>query len=310
MTVHEVLSGSSSGVTRRDAETLLLHVLGRNRAWLIAHPEAAVPPGTEAAFQALLVRRAAGEPVQYLTGTQEFFGLNLHVTPDVLIPRPETEHVVETILAWVENGKAQENQPQENQPRENQNQPRENQSQPRAHVLRLLDVGTGSGAIAFALAVSLPEAHVTALDISEAALAIARENAERLGLQEQVRLVQSDLLEALRPELEAGLRFDAVASNPPYIACKDRQELATEVRDHEPALALFAGETGLDVYRRLVPEVAAALRSGGLLAMEFGYGQQELVEELFRAQPRGVWAGLEFLPDLRSIPRVARALRA
>ena len=307
MTVHEVLSGSPPGVMRRDAETLLMHVLGRNRAWLIAHPEAGVAPGAEAAFQALLVRRAAGEPVQHLTGTQEFFGLDLRVTPDVLIPRPETEHVVETILAWVADRKVQEN---ETSPQEDETPPQENETPPQAHVLRLLDVGTGSGAIALALAATLPAARITALDISEAALVVARENAERLGLNEQVRFLRSDLLKALRPEMEVGLRFDAIGSNPPYIALKDRQKLATEVRDHEPALALFAGEEGMDVYRRLVPEAAAALRSGGLLAMELGYGQQELIEELFRVQPRGVWAGLEFLPDLRGIPRVARAVRA
>lgn len=268
---------------RRDAETLALHLLHRDRAWMHAHPEATLTDAQASALRALLQRRAGGEPLQYITGHQEFFGLDLHVTRDVLIPRPETEHLVEAVLHWAST---------------------------QSHgSLRLLDVGTGSGAIALALAAHLPEAFVTAVDISADALDVAGQNAGRLGLAQKVRFLESDLLDALAAELRGGQRFDAIASNPPYIPLADFPTLAPEVREHEPATALFAGADGLDIYRRLLPAAWEALRPGGLLAMEFGFGQSDGMERLFAMQPEGSWCGLRFTADLQGIPRVVQALK-
>lgn len=289
MTLRAFLLHAPPGVSRRDAETLLLHVLERDRAWLLAHPEALLSADQQTRIAALLGRRAQEEPLQYLTGRQEFFGLDLRVTPEVLIPRPETEHLVEAVLTWAKEGSGRQPVP-----------------------LRLLDVGTGSGAIALALATHLPHAEIVAVDLSPHALAVAQANAARLGLglEERLRFVTSDLLEALAPDLVDGLRFDAVVANPPYIPLVDAAELASEVRDFEPHDALFAGPDGLAIYRRLIPQASAALRAGGLLAMELGYGQREAIEALFRAQPAGQWSGWEFYPDLQGIPRVVKAFRA
>ena len=284
MTVQQALTRASPPVARRDAETLLLHLLGRDRAWLLAHPEAVLSPAHLLAFEKLLARRAAHEPLQYLTGQQEFFGLTLKVSSAVLIPRPETELLVEAVLLWA-------------------------QAQPHA-PLHLVDVGTGSGAIALALATHLPSASITAVDLSEAALSIARENAERHGLATRVRFVHSDLLDALLPEVHSGLsletrlRLDAVIANPPYIPAPDAPDLQPEVRDFEPHMALFAGEDGLGIYRRLIPAAAAALRAGGLLAMEFGFGQRDALAALLDG-----WDEVHFLDDLAGIPRVVLATR-
>ncbi len=290
MNVHEAIIHASTAIPRRDAELLLLHVLGRQRPWLLAHPEATLPFGAYEHFAALVVRRAGNEPLQYLTGHQEFFGLDLLITPDVLIPRPETELLVEAVLEWA---RAQPQTP-----------------------LHLVDIGTGSGAIAIALAANLPtirtphpgtrtmEGQITALDLSPAALAVAQANASRYGMKMQMRFRESDLLAALAPELEAGLRIDAIVSNPPYVPRVDASSLQPEVRDFEPHLALFAGDDGLSVYRRLIPESWRALRPGGLLALEFGFGQQPALAELLRQ-----WHALRFLDDLAGIPRVALAHR-
>jgi len=223
-------------------------------------------------FLALTARRAAGEPAQYLTGTQEFFGLELRVTPAVLIPRPETEHLVEAALAW---------------------------SETQRRPLRFLDIGTGSGAIAIAIAVNLPGVEIFAADISSAALDVARENAVRLGVSERIRFVESDLLSALG---SADLPFDAILSNPPYIPSTDAATMQREVVGHEPHTALFAGMDGLDIYRRLIPAAYAALRPGGLLALEIGFGQREALVELLDG-----WDNVRFVDDYAAIPRVALA---
>lgn len=256
---------------RRDAETMLLHLLGKNRAWMLAHMDDEL--GYECAEQyiALLERRFAGEPMQYIFGETEFYRLPFRVTRDVLIPRPETEHVVEKVLELA----AKFSNP------------------------RIVDVGTGSGAIAVALAHELPEAEVTATDISAAALNVARENALRNNVAEHVRFVEGDLLDPV-----AGEQFDVVVSNPPYVSWGDRASLAAEVRDYEPGQALFAGADGLDVYRRLIPQAFAALAQDGYVVLEIGYGQEPPVGALLG---EAGFENIEFIPDLQGIPRVAAA---
>jgi release factor glutamine methyltransferase len=258
----------------RDATLLLLHALGITRASLLADPARALKPEEQAAYDAMIQRRLVNEPIQYITGEQEFYGLALRVTPAVLIPRPETEQLVEAVLSELDA------------------------TQP----LRILDVGTGSGAIAIALAHCLPCAHVTAVDLSTAVLAVAASNAARHNLAGRIRFVESDLLGELAED-EAG--FDAIVSNPPYVPTTDRASLHPQVREYEPATALFAGPEGMDIYRRLIPQAHAALRPNGLLALEIGHGQRDAVAELLAG-----WNGLRFVNDLQRIPRVALARRS
>jgi release factor glutamine methyltransferase len=253
----------------RDSEFLLLHLLRRNRAWLIAHPRKELSEEQQVRYEEMVRRRLSGEPIQYIAGETEFYGLPFRVTPDVLIPRPETEHLVEQAIQLA--GEFPEP--------------------------RIVDVGAGSGAIAVALAVHLPEAHVTAVDVSPDALGVARENAERNGVGERVRLLAGDLLEPI-----AGEQFDLVVSNPPYVPDGDRASLSVEVREYEPALALFAGADGLAVYRRLIPAAYAALAPGGYVLLEIGYGQSEGVRALLTGSG---FEGIHFMPDLQGIPRVA-----
>jgi release factor glutamine methyltransferase len=277
LSLHQALAqGASklSGITaqpRRDAELLLMHLIGRDRVFLLTHSDAPLTTEQAAEYESWLERRAAHEPIQYILGEQEFFGLTFAVTRDVLIPRPETEHLVETLLARV----------------------------PHDQALRIVDIGTGSGAIAVALAHSLPQAQVTALDISAAALAVAKGNAETHHVADRMRFLQSDLLNAV-----AGERFDAIVSNPPYVADGDRASLEPQVRDYEPASALFAGPSGLDVYERLIPEALAALEPGGWLLMEIGQGQRDALAQLLSG-----WNDVGFVDDLQGIPRVACARR-
>ena len=255
----------------KDAAGLLMAALGVDRATLMAHPERLMDRDQMAVYQRLIEQRLGFEPMQYILGTQEFFGLELEVTADVLIPRPETELVVEAVLARIS---------------------------PDSHVL---DVGTGSGAIALALAHSLPGIRVTAVDLSERALALAHRNAVRHGLEGRIRFLPSDLLSGCR----VGEVFDAVVSNPPYVPEPDRAGLHPQVRDHEPAEALFAGEDGLAVYRRLIPQARQHLAAGGLLAMELGYGQAAPLARLLAE-----WDQVLFLNDLAGLERVVLAWRA
>ena len=275
MTLRDALLEASASISRRDAETLLGHTLHRDRAWLLAHMDDDLAAADLESFRNLASRRAAQQPLQHLTGVQEFFGLELHVTNDVLIPRPETEHLVESVLDWARAR--------------------------RDPHLNVVDVGTGSGAIAIALAAVLEHASVTAIDLSAAALAVARDNAERLGHAKRIEFLEGDLL---APLAGASATFDVVASNPPYVALEDVPTLAPEVRDHEPALALFAGRDGLDIYRRLIPQALELLRPGGLLALEIGFGQRDALAELLAN-----WQSLRFADDYAGIPRVALAIR-
>ena len=254
---------------RLDSEALLLWLFRRadperNRAWLIAHWNN--PSSHVAEFSALIQRRLAGEPIQYITGETEFYGLPFRVTRDVLIPRPETEHLVEKVLELATHFFAP----------------------------RILDVGTGSGCIAVSLAHGIPHAHITAIDLSASALAIARENAKINGVE--VRFIKGDLLVPV-----AGERFEIVVSNPPYVASADRDTLSVEVRDFEPALALFAGEDGLEVYRRLIPAAFDALIPGGFVVLEIGYGQEQEIRALLSANG---FENIECINDLQGIPRV------
>lgn len=264
---------------RRDAETLLLHLLHRDRAFLIANSDKILTAEGAVRYYALIDRRLNGEPIQYITGEAEFYGLPFHVTREVLIPRPETEHAVEKVLELAAQFSA-----------------------PRISPLRILDVGAGSGAIAVALASKLPDAAITATDLSAEALAIARENAARNGSAQRIRFLQGDLLAPLARE-----RFDIVVSNPPYVAESDRAALAVEVREFEPAQALFAGADGLAIYQRLIPQAFAVLTGGGFVVLEIGYGQKAAVRALLA---QAGFAGVGFTADLQGIPRVAFAQRS
>lgn len=257
-----------------DAVQLLLHTLGIERSALIAHPERPLDRETQAAYQALLERRLRFEPIQYILGTAEFYGLTLRTTPATLIPRPETELLVEAVLLRLA--------------------PERGLDQP----LRIADVGTGTGALALALATHLPQAHITALDLSPEALAIARENTHTLGLESRITLLPSDLLAAVEQQPP----FDAIVSNPPYIPTGDAPTLHPQVRDHEPPAALYAGQDGLEIYKRLIPQAKTLLKPNALLALEFGYAQQPALSKLLAD-----WKEVDFLPDLQRIPRVALA---
>ena len=277
---------------RRDAEVLLLHKIGKNKAWLMAHAGDEFAGCTAIGYAALVERRQKGEPIQYITGEAEFYGLPFRVTRDVLIPRPETEHLVERTLEMVGAPSI---------PRILRKGWESNQFESPPTSCRILDIGTGSGAIAVALASHLPKANVTATDISDFALAIARENASRNHVADRIRFLKGDLLAPL-----AGEQFDIIVSNPPYVPETDQATLSVEVREFEPALALFAGDDGLDIYRRLIPCAFDALVPGGFIVFEIGYGQQEAVRNLLSSAG---FSDVGFVADLQGIPRVAHAQR-
>ena len=254
-----------------------MFTLGCDRAYLYAHSERELTTEEQARYQAALAERARGVPAQYITGHQEFWGLDFIVSPAVLIPRPETEHVVEMVL---ELARAKRN------------------GIPEAEFAgTILDVGTGSGCIALALAHELPDAEIIACDVSPAALEIARANAARLGLGERVSFCQSDLLAAF-PQPE---RFDFIVSNPPYVATRDAHTLQKQVREHEPHLALFASEQGLAIYERLVPQAQLALKPGGWFVGEMGLGIEDGVRALLRESH---WSDVRVVNDLQGIARV------
>jgi release factor glutamine methyltransferase len=261
----KLLEDSSIAAPRLTAEVLLCHALGRERAYLYSHPEVELSDVVRVHYGRYLHERLAGKPTQYITGVQEFYGRDFLVTPEVLIPRPETEHVVETALALV--------------------------PAPR----RVLDVGCGSGAIAVTLSLEM-HATVVATDISIAALAVAVKNAKKLNAR--VEFVACDLASAFAPA-----SLDLVVSNPPYVALADAPGLQREVRDYEPHVALFAGETGLEIYARLVQEAERVLRPGGALVMELGFRASDPVRAMLGPQ----WQDVQILPDLAGIPRVLSA---
>jgi release factor glutamine methyltransferase len=257
-----------------DAQLLLTQFLGIDRAALIAHPERPLTPEQSATYRDLVQRRAAGIPLPYLIGRRAFYDLDLIVTPEVLIPRPETEHLVEAALAWAGGRRG----------------------------LWVVDVGTGSGAIAVALAKHLPDAHVWALDISAAALDVARQNAARYGMLERIEFVSGDLL---APLLSRGQQADLIAANLPYISSDELDTLA--VTRHEPRLALDGGPDGLDLIRRLLDQAPGVLGAGGLLLLEIGAGQGEQVRALAEATFPG--AQVQITPDYAGHERVVSVKR-
>jgi len=276
-------------------ELLLMHALGRDRTWLYTHPEATLDAADAEKYLGLIARRAAGEPTQYLTGKQEFWGLEFEVTPAVLIPRPETEHVMEVALARLG--------PRGFKIHLNSGLPREK--------LRIADVGTGSGCLAVALAYELPHAEIFATDISAAAVDVARRNAACQAVGDRIHFIQTNLLEGLTDQVASGAEksrdFDLIVSNPPYVARGEGAELQREVRDYEPHAALFGGPTGVEMYARLIEEAGSLLRSGGILVLELGYNSAEHVHAILAEQRR--WTNVTFTNDLAGIPRVAAADR-
>jgi release factor glutamine methyltransferase len=270
----EVLRAGGVDEPRREAATLLAATAGRDRAYLIAHDDDLLPPGVLAVFRERASRRAVGEPLQYVTGRQEFYGLDFEVTPAVLIPRPETELLVEAALELLKGAPAP----------------------------TLCDVGTGSGCIPVALLNERADAHAVAVDISPDALRVAARNAARHGVSSRLALVASDCLAALDPSAQT---FEMIVSNPPYVAEDDLPGLQREVRDHEPRVALTPGGDGLSVIRRLLADSPRFLKPRGHLLFEIGFNQHEAVRRLI--DPR-VWTTLDIHRDLQGIPRTV-ALR-
>jgi len=271
------------------AELLLLHVLGRDRAWLYAHPEEPINSQELDTFLSLISRRANGEPTQHLTGKQEFWSLELEVTRDVLIPRPETEHVIEVALdrlalRELRAGRAQKTN---------------------GEGFLIADIGTGSGCLAIALAKELSAAAVYATDISPAALAVARRNAVRHGLENRIRFFESDLSRPLDADGAKASAFDLIVSNPPYIPIRDADTLAREVRDHEPAIALYGGDEGYELYAGLIALAERHLKPGGIFVAELGHDSLASVQPLLDARQ---WTAVGVSNDLAGIPRVIAAI--
>ena len=269
-----------------NAELLIMFTLDCNRAYLYAHPERELTADELARYDEAVARRSTGVPAQYITGHQEFWGLDFIVTPAVLIPRPETEHVVETVLRLVKA-----DSPARDRRR------RTRMSAP--HDLRIVDVGTGSGAIAVALAKELPAAEIHATDISSDALEIARANAARQEFASRIEFHQTDLLSGLPTGA-----FDMVVSNPPYVGESEEDQVQLEVRKFEPRIAVFAGPSGLEVVERLIPQAQTTLRPGGWLVFEISGTIADRVRPLLVG-----WDEVAITNDLQGIARVAAARR-
>jgi release factor glutamine methyltransferase len=274
------------------AELLLMHALGRDRAWLYAHPEESVSEEIAERFQALITRRAAGEPTQYLTGKQEFWGLELEVTPDVLIPRPETEHVIEVALDRLALREARAGRPQMTS----------------GDGFLIADIGTGSGCLAIALAKELPKTNIYATDISQAALVVARRNAARHGVSERIRFVECNFLDNFdHAASHQSPSFHLIVSNPPYVGRRETETLPIEVRRHEPESALFGGEEGYEPYAGLISQAAQNLEPGGILVLELGHNSLPAVRPLLDVP---TWTNVGVTNDLAGIPRVMAAEKA
>jgi release factor glutamine methyltransferase len=296
----ERLDAADVGSPRMNAEVLLMFVLGADRAYLYAHPERELTPQEAARYEEVLAQRATGMPSQYITGHQEFWGLDFVVSPAVLIPRPETEHLVEAVLELARG----------------------------VQRPKLVDVGTGSGCVALALAHELPNAEVYAVDLSADALEIARANAARLQLDKRVRFLQCNVLEpvlagpsAVIPDRHAVIPsedfspsrgtcfsefrdFDFVVSNPPYVAFSEADKVQKSVQEFEPTMAVFAGLHGTDVIVPLIEQAHRTLKPGGWLALEIGYSMRDEVVSLLSPT---MWDDIRIVPDLQGIPRVVAA---
>jgi len=281
----ERLEAAAVGSPRMNAEVLLMFVLGVNRAYLYAHPERELTPEEEARYHEVVAQRATGMPSQYITGHQEFWGLDFVVSPAVLIPRPETEHLVEAVLELARG----------------------------VLHLKIVDVGAGSGCVALALAHELKGAEVYAVDLSTDALEVARANAARLQLEQRVRFLQANVLSVIPTEdfspsgaiCSTDFRnFDFVVSNPPYVAFSEADKVQKSVFEFEPRMAVFAGENGLDVIRPVIEQAHGALKTGGWLAIEIGYSMRDAVMNLLNPT---MWDDIRVVPDLQGIPRVVAA---
>jgi release factor glutamine methyltransferase len=277
--LRETLTSAIARLTKADlpsprlnAELLLMFTLNCDRAYFHAHPERELTSQEVQRYEDALAKRASGIPAQYITGHQEFWGVDFIVTPAVLIPRPETEHVIETVLTLV--GRT-------------------------LLSAKLVDIGTGSGCIAIALAIELPDAEIHATDISKAALEVARTNAARLG-QSRIQFHESDLFSKLEIR-----NFDFVVSNPPYVGESEEEHVQLEVRKHEPRNAVFSGPTGLEIIERLIPQARTALKPGGWLVMEISGTVVEGVKSLLFG-----WQEIRITNDLQGIPRVVAARKS
>jgi release factor glutamine methyltransferase len=263
------LTAAPVGSPRLNAEVLLMFALGKDRAYLYAHSDDKLEAEAFARYDDALAQRAQGIPSQYITGHQEFWGMDFIVTPAVLIPRPETEHLIEAALSVAL----------------------------RLNNPKIVDVGTGSGCIALVLANELPDAEIDAVDISTEALEIARANAARHQLENRVRFRQNDLLEKFPTE-----SFDLIVSNPPYVGESEEDQVQLEVRKFEPRHAVFAGSIGTEIIQRLIPQAESALKPGGHLIIEISGSIVEGVKPLLAA-----WEDVQVIPDLQSIPRIISA---
>ncbi len=268
----------------REAEALLCHLLGWDQLKLFMEGESLLDPSLEKDFEDLTLRRVAGEPLQYLIGHAGFMDLDFVVRPGVLIPRSDTELLVETALTWLKE---------------------EGLKRPSANRFQVADLGTGSGAIALSVAHYEKKAQVTAVDLSAAALAVAAENVRRLGVDQQVKLVEADMFDFLERAETAS--FDMIASNPPYIPTGVIETLQVEVKAHEPRLALDGGPDGLEPYRRLAVLALRPLKSGGRLILEIGYDQADAVKQFLL--DAAAWEKVECLRDLQGNDRVITAIR-
>lgn len=272
----DFLKGKGADSPRLDAEVLLAHARGCKRIELYTAFEEEPTEAVRTAFRELVGRRAKGTPVAYLVGRREFFSLDFEVTPEVLIPRPETESLVVRAIDLAKQ---------------------------RGGDLCITDVGTGSGIIAVTMAKQVKSAHVTAIDISPAAIEVARRNAEKHGVSERVQFIESDLFS----KVPADSKFDLVLSNPPYVATEEMAALEADVRDHEPHLALDGGKHGTEIIARLIPQAAERLNPGGWLLIEVGAENAGRVEELMKANTSFELA--ETIKDIANLPRVVQAKR-
>ena len=274
------LSAAGIANARLDAEVLLAHIIKKDRVWLITHRDEVLDDEQQRAFAEVIRRRTGREPLQHIMGSQEFWGLEFMVTPDVLIPRPETEHIIEAALAIVQD---------------------------RNSPVRIIDLCTGSGCIAVSLAKELAAARIIATDASEKALAVARENSRRHGVAERIRFLQGDLFGPLE-ELDLRGQVDILVSNPPYVLAGNLSTLQPEVRDYEPQMALIAGPEGTEIAIRIIRTAPEYLKQNGALIMEMGMGQSEALMRAVAAT--SAYAGPDILKDLAGINRVIVARKA
>lgn len=265
----EALSDAGVPEARKEARSLLAYVLEVDWAVLITTPEKPLTEVSLNRFQELVARRTTGEPAQYITGTQDFFGRRFEVNPDVLIPRPETEGLIETALPLI----------------------------PAIAPSWICDIGTGSGCIAITILCENRFAHAVGVDISAAALEVAERNARAHKVGNRMSFMQSDCFDSLNHDIT----FDLIVSNPPYVAAKILHGLQREVRDHEPRVALTPGEDGLAIIRRLIDEAPSFLKPDGHLVIEIGFDQSEAIPGLLKPE---VWQLRDIVPDLQQIPRI------